>query len=64
MEESQTGAGGGIPSSLLESGQSFKVAGRVQVSGPILGGNDSATAQSSQQSWQWHCRSDLRGKKC
>jgi hypothetical protein len=35
MEESQTGAGGGIPLSSLESGQSFKVAGRVQVSGPI-----------------------------
>jgi hypothetical protein len=36
MEESWTGAGGGIPLSLLESGQLLKVAGRVQVSGSIL----------------------------
>jgi hypothetical protein len=35
MEESQTGACGGIPSSSLESGRLFKVAGRVRVSGPI-----------------------------
>jgi hypothetical protein len=35
MEESQTGAGGGIPLSSLESGWLFKVADRVQVSGPI-----------------------------
>jgi hypothetical protein len=35
MEESRTGAGGGIPLLSLKSGQSFKVAGRVRVSGPI-----------------------------
>jgi hypothetical protein len=67
MEESRTGAGSGIPSSLLESGRLLKVAGRVRVSGPIpvattvllLG----AVSTELAMVWRWRHGSDPRGEK-